>query len=282
MLLLPNAKINAGLQIVRKRPDGYHDLQTLFLPVTLSDILEFLPQTDTSLPFSLTLTGRTFPCPVEDNICYKAWVLLKREYNLPPLRLHLHKNIPNGAGLGGGSSDAAFLLQGLNTYFNLQIPQNRLIEYAAELGSDCAFFIHNEPALASGRGEIMHPASLQLSDNHIVIIKPPVSVSTAEAYSMVKPVIPEKNIQDIIKLPVEKWKHYLINDFEASVFSIHPELKKLKEMLYVSGALYASMSGSGSAIYGIFRQAPRLPQLPDDYFIWQGRLKKAVPETDTA
>ncbi|HYX10289.1 MAG TPA: 4-(cytidine 5'-diphospho)-2-C-methyl-D-erythritol kinase [Bacteroidales bacterium] len=273
MLLFPNAKINAGLHIIRKRQDGYHDLETLFLPIGLNDILEFLPQKDVSEGFSLTLTGTTFLCPTKENICYKAWALLEKEYNLPPLKIHLHKNIPNGAGLGGGSSDAAFLLKGLNSYFNLNIPDDRLIEYAARLGSDCAFFIRNIPSLATGRGEILQQVTIKPSCRHIAIVKPPASVSTAEAYSLVKPAVPKKSIREIIKLPVERWKQQLVNDFEVSVFAAHPELKELKETLYNSGASYAAMSGSGSAIYGIFRQPPALPQLPDDYFVWKGMLK---------
>ena len=272
MLLFPNAKINAGLHIIRKRPDGFHELETLFLPIGLSDILEFLPQEDISQGFSLTLTGATFPCPTEENICYKAWELLRKVYNLPPLLVHLHKQIPNGAGLGGGSSDAAFLLKGLNTYFNLDITDDELIEYASRLGSDCAFFIRNTPSIATGRGEILHPITFQPSYRHIVIVKPPVSVSTAEAYSLVRPAVHEKSIHEVVKLPVEKWKHHLVNDFEGSVFKSHPELKELKEMLYSSGASYAAMSGSGSAMYGIFRQPPSLPQLPEEYFIWEGML----------
>ena len=246
MLLYPNAKINLGLNVVRKRSDGYHDIETLFYPVpSLCDILE--------LTLSDKLEMHVFQAEIAgENLCEKAWRLMHAHFGIPPVSIHLYKKIPMGAGLGGGSSDAAFTLAGLNDLFGLKIPQDDLAALAAGLGSDCAFFIYNRPMLARGRGEILAPYDFSLEGYRLQICPQDVFVSTREAYAGITPHTPAHPIESVLKRPVDTWKDLLVNDFEATVFRSHPELAVAKEALYAGGARYAAMTGSGSALFAIY------------------------------
>jgi 4-diphosphocytidyl-2-C-methyl-D-erythritol kinase len=252
MIVFPNAKINIGLHVATKRPDGYHNLETIFYPVQLSDALEMAETKETSISFSgLPVDGLP-----ENNLVLKAYQLLKNDFHLPPVQFHLHKVIPTGAGLGGGSSDAAFTLKMLNDFFQLKLNTEQLKTYAAILGADCSFFIENKPAFATGIGDQLSPVKIDLSGYRIVILKSNVSVSTAIAYQNITPSEPEFKLQKLAELPVTEWKNVVVNDFEKSVFPIFPEIEKWKKKLYELGAEFASMSGSGSAVYGIFRHLP--------------------------
>ncbi|MBQ7941854.1 MAG: 4-(cytidine 5'-diphospho)-2-C-methyl-D-erythritol kinase [Muribaculaceae bacterium] len=250
MIKFPNAKINLGLNIVNRRPDGYHDIETVFYPINLQDAVEIVPAKGNET--TLTTYGRKINCPVEKNLVMKAFRALEKDFNLPPVDIHLHKNIPDGAGLGGGSSDAASTLLILNEMFKLGIPTSDLAKRAARLGADCAFFIYNTPMKATGIGDILSPAEVRLQGKTLLLVKPDVSVPTAEAYSMVKPQKSETDIISILNSPVDTWHNTLKNDFETSVFAKHPELATIKAQIYEKGAIYASMSGSGSSIFGIF------------------------------
>ena len=254
MILFPPAKINLGLHVLRKREDGYHDLDTCMVPIPLCDVLEILP----SKQFEYHQTGLTIPGATDDNLCVKAYNLLKLEYNLPPVYMHLRKEIPMGAGLGGGSSDAAYVLTGLNTLFELKLSNSKLEEYAAKLGSDCPFFVKNEAQIARGRGEILSPCTLDLKGMYLKIINPGIHIGTKEAYSGVLPNADGASVSSLIEEPIESWKDQLKNDFEVSVFSSHSILKEIKEKLYDEGAIYAAMSGSGSTMFGIFKEKPTL------------------------
>ena len=248
MITFPNAKINIGLNITEKRPDGYHNLETIFYPIELCDTLEFVKGEETKFTYSgLDIEGES-----DNNLIMKAYRLLKEEFNLPPINIHLHKAIPMGAGLGGGSADAAFMLKMLNDEFNLGLSAQELEKRAAKLGADCAFFIENKQILGKGIGNIFEPTTVNLAGYHIVLIKPEVHVSTAEAYGGCKPQRWNVPLEEAVKHPITEWKNYVFNDFEKTVFSAHPELAKIKNMLYNKGAIYAAMSGSGSTIYGIF------------------------------
>lgn len=248
MLTFPNAKINIGLNITEKRPDGYHNLETIFYPIELCDTLEFVQTEEAKFSYSgLEIEGDS-----DNNLIMKAYRLLKEEFDLPAINIHLHKAIPMGAGLGGGSADAAFMLKMLNDEFNLGLSSIELQQRATKLGADCPFFIDNKPVLAKGIGNIFEPTTINLSGYHIVLIKPDVHVSTAEAYGGCRPQRWTTPLEEAIKQPISEWKNYIFNDFEKTVFIAHPELAKIKEMLYEKGAIYAAMSGSGSTIYGIF------------------------------
>lgn len=250
MLTFPNAKINIGLNITEKRPDGYHNLETIFYPIELCDTLEFVQTEEAKFSYSgLEIEGDS-----DNNLIMKAYRLLKDEFNLPPINIHLHKAIPMGAGLGGGSADAAFMLKMLNDEFNLGLSSIELQQRATKLGADCPFFIDNKPVLAKGIGNIFESTEVNLSGYHIVLIKPNVHVSTAEAYGGCKPQRWTTPLEEAIKQPISEWKNYIFNDFEKTVFIAHPELAEIKEMLYEKGAIYAAMSGSGSTIYGIFNK----------------------------
>ena len=242
MILFPTAKINLGLNIVEKRSDGYHNIETIFYPIPLCDALE-IKNMDENFPSTtdcdLKITGNQLEGNEQDNLVVKAYQLLKRDFKLPRIHIHLYKQIPSQAGLGGGSSDAAFMIKLLDERFRLNLGYAEMERYAANLGADCAFFIRNEAAFAEG------------------IVKPPVAVSTQEAYSHVVPQRPATCCKDIVKQPVETWKDELKNDFETSVFKNHPQLKEIKEELYRQGACYASMSGSGSSLYGLFKENPK-------------------------
>lgn len=251
MVSFPGCKINLGLHIVRKRADGYHDLETCFYPVPWQDILEIIP----AETLSFTSTGTVIPGAAETNLCLRAYHLLKTDFNLPPVSMHLHKVLPMGAGLGGGSSDGAHTLRMLNTIFSLGLSADALAAYAARLGSDCAFFLHAAPRLGTGRGEILEPIAVSLKDKYLLIVKPDVHVSTAEAYAGVVPAVPAHNLKEILERhPPEAWKELVYNDFEASVFRKYPAIGAVKDALYKQGALYASMSGSGASVFGIFNK----------------------------
>jgi 4-diphosphocytidyl-2-C-methyl-D-erythritol kinase len=252
MIVFPNAKINIGLNVVSKRDDGFHNLETIFYPVKLADALEFAESDETRL----TSSGIQIDGALENNLILKAFNLIKADFNLPPLQFHLHKLIPFGAGLGGGSSNAAFTLKMLNDYYNLGLCTDQLESFASKIGADCPFFIQNKPTFATGIGNKFHPIELDLSDFEIVILKPNISVNTPEAYRNVIPRNPKFRLTQIIKTPVDDWKNLIVNDFEKSVFMKYPQIAELKQLLYEFGANYASMSGSGSAVFGIFRHLP--------------------------
>lgn len=252
MIVFPNCKINLGLNILCKRDDGFHDLETVFFPVGLYDVLEILPATGNLSKFAVT---GILPGSPDDNLCVKAYHLLKKEYpQLPEINMHLHKAIPLGAGLGGGSADAAFMLRLLDTKFNCNIPVHKMREYALQLGSDCPFFLINVPCLATSRGEILEPVNLSLSGYKILLVNAGIHINTGETFKQIIPAIPAKKIKEIIQQPIESWKTELVNDFEKIIFKNYPEVKKIKEGLYENGAVYASMSGSGSTVYGIFKK----------------------------
>jgi 4-diphosphocytidyl-2-C-methyl-D-erythritol kinase len=252
MVSFPPCKINLGLHIVDKRPDGYHNLVTCFYPVPWHDVLEVIQASD----FSFSGSGLPVPGKPEDNLCIRAYQLLKKDFDLAPVQMHLHKIIPMGAGLGGGSADAAWTLRTLSQLFALQLTPEQLRYYAAQLGSDCVFFTQDKPMLGTGRGEELQNIALSLKGKFIVLVKPDVHVSTAEAYGGVTPRQPERDLKEVLeKSPVESWKEQVSNDFEESVFRRYPVIGEIKRILYENGAQYASMSGSGSAVFGLFSTA---------------------------
>ena len=252
MISFPNAKINLGLYITEKRPDGFHNLETVFLPVGWCDVLEFVEADK----LQLTSSGIRIDGDKESNLVIKAYRLLEKEFELPPLKIHLHKQIPFGAGLGGGSADGAFMLQMLNKSFDLKLSEEKLMDFSAILGSDCSFFIKNKPVFATGRGEIMNIINTELNGMFLFLVKPPVEVSTAQAFKFISPEKPKISLQQLISLPVNEWKNKIKNQFESSVFQQYPEIETIKNQLYEHGAVYASMSGSGSCVFGLFQQSP--------------------------
>lgn len=268
MIVFPNCKINLGLQILRRRPDGFHDLNTVFYPVPLQDALEIIHQTE-GRESRFHLSGMSLDIGAEDNICFKAWQVLKKDFpELPPVNIHLHKTIPTGAGLGGGSADGAFTLLVLNKKFNLGLTEEQLIEYALQLGSDCPFFIKNKPCFATGRGEQMEELELDLSDYKMVLINPGIHVNTGWAFRQIKPNDQRDSLRKHISLPVIEWKYYLQNDFEAPVITAHPEVGNIRSQLYDQQATYAAMSGSGSTVFGLFpKNATPTLNFPEHYFV---------------
>ncbi|WP_207532822.1 4-(cytidine 5'-diphospho)-2-C-methyl-D-erythritol kinase [Desertivirga arenae] len=257
MIVFPNAKINIGLNILNRRSDGYHNLETVFYPIQIKDALEVIEGAE----LTFTATGIEIPGHANENLCLKAWHLLKDDFGIPPVGIHLHKGIPIGAGLGGGSADAAFFIRLMNEKFELGLSTERMQTYARRLGADCAFFVKNEPVFAFGKGDEFDNIVLDLRSYYLVLVMPPVHVSTGEAYRGVKPQIPKESLKDLIKLPVGEWKYHVKNDFEASIFTNHPSIRGVKSALYEAGALYASMSGSGASVYGIFEKELTLPEL---------------------
>lgn len=254
MITFPNAKINLGLNIVEKRPDGYHNLETIFYPINLQDALEVTRRENNDKEYTLHISGSPLEGEPEDNLVVKAYKLLKKDYpGLLPVDIHMHKHIPAGAGLGGGSSDAACMIKLLNDKFSLGLSTERMEEYAVKLGADCAFFIRNKPVFATGIGNLFEPVELSLKGYHIILIKPDIFVSTRDAFAEIKPVRPAVSLKEIVKQPMETWKHSMKNDFEDSVFKKFPEIAAIKDELYDLGAVYAAMSGSGSSVYGIFK-----------------------------
>jgi 4-diphosphocytidyl-2-C-methyl-D-erythritol kinase len=276
MLNFPNAKINLGLNVIERRADGFHNIETIFYPVPLSDILEIIKngedKEDDGNKARLFITGMDIPGNPESNLCVKAFHLLDKDFNLSPVDIHLHKLTPMGAGLGGGSSDGAFALILLNNLFGLSLNGTRLSDYAAQLGSDCSFFIRNKPAFGAGKGNELEEMALDLKGYYLVLIKPDVFVGTAEAYAGIRPSLPEMSVKEIAKLSLPEWKGKMINDFEISILPKYPEIRKVKEELYRQGALYASMTGSGSAVYGIFEKEMSLKDNFKGMFYWEGKL----------
>jgi 4-diphosphocytidyl-2-C-methyl-D-erythritol kinase len=270
VIFFPNCKINLGLHILQKRADGFHDLQTVFYPIPVQDGLEIIRNAWPSAePIELTCSGLAVDTSPENNICYRACQLLKKDFpGLPPLKIHLHKTIPLGAGLGGGSADGAFTLLLLNRKFNLELTEEQLISYALQLGSDCPFFIINQPCFATGRGEKLERIDLDLSAYRIVLVNPGIPVNTGWAFSQAVPSGGKRSLKEIVALPVAEWRKNLDNDFEKTVFALHPEIKTIKDQLYEQGAVYASMSGSGSTLYALFPKTD-LPQFgfPPHYFM---------------
>ena len=272
MLLYPPAKINIGLLITEKRPDGFHNIETVFYPIPLCDSLSVeAAGADASCQLDFSCDGiELSENKTHDNLCCKAYHLLHADYRLPPASIHLHKAIPVGAGLGGGSSDAAYTLLALNDLFQLNISKEKLTQYASRLGSDCAFFLQGTPAFGTGKGDILKPIALSLAGYHILLVKPPVFVSTADAYSSVTPRKTQHHLPEILQSPVSEWRHTVFNDFELSVFKKFPEIGRIKEILYREGAVYANMSGSGSTVYGIFDKKPDdVAKMFTECFVWQ-------------
>ena len=277
MITFPIAKINLGLNIVERRPDGYHNLETVFYPVQIKDALE------------LTIMNTHFPSPTDcdikvtnmevegdeqRNLVVRAYQLLKQDFHqMPRVHAHLWKGIPTQAGMGGGSSDCAYTIRLLNEMFTLGLTDDQMINYTARLGADCPFFILSRPAYAEGIGERLHPISLDLSSYYIGVVRPNIPVSTREAFSLIKPTRPVKCCHDIVMQPIETWREQLKNDFELSVFALHPEIGAIKQQLYDLGAIYAAMSGSGSAVFGIFRDKINIKEyFPVDTFTYCGKL----------
>jgi len=252
MVFFPNCKINLGLKILRKRPDGYHDLETVFYPLPLKDVLEVVRAGE------LHFSASGIPIPggnADENLCLRAWRLLKEDIkDLPPVHIYLYKQIPIGAGLGGGSADGAFMLRLLDACFHLELGQEKLLHYAARLGSDCPFFILNKPCLGGGRGEQLEALDLDLSRYSFLLVHPGIHISTARAFSQIQPALPKRSLREIIQQPVISWATELVNDFEAPALREHPELGIIREKLYGAGALYAAMTGSGSSFFGIFEK----------------------------
>ncbi|MDD4589804.1 MAG: 4-(cytidine 5'-diphospho)-2-C-methyl-D-erythritol kinase [Parabacteroides sp.] len=268
MICFPNAKINLGLNIVSKRPDGFHNIETVFYPIPIKDALEVI---SAKVP-SFNQTGIDIDTPAEKNLVTKALNLLMGKYALPQMAVYIHKYIPFGAGLGGGSSDAANMLRLVNDYCQLNISDKELEELASGIGADCPFFIQNKPVFASGTGNIFESVDLSLSGFYLCLVKPNITVSTSEAYSMVKPHYPFFSLKETITKPITEWKEIMQNDFETSVFAKFPVIGSIKKSLYREGAIYASMSGSGSSVYGLFEYPTDLKTKFNGCFVWSGQL----------
>ena len=257
MITYPNAKLNLGLNVVAKRADGYHDLETVFYPVPITDALEVFPM-DPDFPSAvdcdLKVTNLHIEGDEQKNLVVRAYQLLKQDFpTLPRIHAHLYKGIPTQAGMGGGSSDCGFMITLLNRQFQLGLSDQQMIDYAARLGADCAFFVLNQPCYAEGIGERLQPIALDLTGWYLAVVRPDIPVSTREAFSLIVPQHPAQNCRDVVMQPVETWRDALTNDFEKSVFALHPEIGSIKDQLYEMGAVYAAMSGSGSSLFGLFR-----------------------------
>ncbi|HXB30064.1 MAG TPA: 4-(cytidine 5'-diphospho)-2-C-methyl-D-erythritol kinase [Puia sp.] len=264
MISFPHAKINLGLSVISKRPDGFHNLETVFYPLLLRDALEIIPSKENRF----FQTGLQIPPGKKDNLVMIAYQMLKKTYpQITPIEIHLHKSIPLGAGLGGGSSDAAETLKLINNLFDLHIPGKEMDDYALKLGSDCPFFMQSSPCIARGRGEILEPVSLDLSAYSILLVHPEIRIETAWAYSKIKSSLPENDLKKSILQPVQNWANSIRNDFELPVFEVYPAIRKIKEKLYMSGAIYAAMTGSGSTVFGIFKKS----ELPDSLEVENAR-----------
>jgi 4-diphosphocytidyl-2-C-methyl-D-erythritol kinase len=259
MIVYPNAKINIGLNITERRPDGYHNLETIFYPLMIKDALEVIE----SKVLSFQSSGIDIPGDSTKNLCLKAYHLIKQHFDIPPVSIHLHKHIPIGAGLGGGSADAAFFIKLVNEMFNLRLTNEAMMNYARKLGADCAFFINNEPVYAYGKGDRFEHIDFDLSVYKLVLVMPQVHVSTAEAYGGIKPVPLVISLKELIKQPIHEWKGLVKNDFEEHIFKAYPLISEVKQSLYDAGALYASMSGSGASVFGIFEDLPDLSYLQE-------------------
>lgn len=276
MITFPNAKINLGLNIVEKRPDGYHNLETIFYPIPLQDALEITPWEDGERKYKLAQSGIQIAGDDEHNLVVKAYKLLDSLHNLPPIEINLLKHIPSGAGLGGGSADAAFMLCMLNQHFQLNIPNEQLEVYAAQLGADCAFFVENKPTFAEGIGNIFSPIELSLKGYKLLLVKPDIFVSTRDAFAQIKPKRPSISLKEVAKMPIEAWKTYMVNDFEESVFPQFPAIADIKAKLYDMGAIYASMSGSGSSVFALFKGDATLPKVDfgEGAFVFEAMISR--------
>ncbi len=271
MLHFPSCKINIGLYVVNRRNDGYHNIESAFYPVSfLTDILEIVESENNCDNYFFS--GLGFDVSKEQNLCFKVVELLRKNYTFPKIDLYLHKVVPMGAGLGGGSADAAKTLLMINSIFNLNISYDILKSYALELGSDCPFFIENKPQIGEGRGEILKPFLTNLSGKYLLVVKPNIHITTSQAYKNVVPNDSRISIEEILKKEIREWKTYLENDFEKSVFAQFPQIMELKATLYSMGAIYAQMSGSGAACYGIFSEKPKTYNIPSDWQCFVGRL----------
>jgi 4-diphosphocytidyl-2-C-methyl-D-erythritol kinase len=264
MLTFANAKINLGLFLTEKRADNYHNLQTVFYPIKIHDVVELVDSSETSM----LIKGIDIPGDATDNLCLKAFKTLQADFNLPHQQIILLKNIPVGAGLGGGSSDAAFLVKLVNQKFNLGLNDEQMEAYVRPLGADCAFFIKNKPTYAFAKGDEFEELAIDLSTYYLVLVKPPVHVSTVQAYSKVKVKQPSTSLKDLIHLPLQDWQAHVLNDFEPSVFESYPQIDEIKTKLYQSGAKFALMSGSGSSVFAIFEKEMKLPDLEKDNLVF--------------
>lgn len=260
MITSPIAKINLGLNVVEKRADGYHNLETVFFPVPIEDTLEVQPMNadcPLTVDCDLQVSNNPIDCDPQDNLVVKAYKLLKADFpTLPRIHCHLWKRIPSQAGMGGGSSDCAYMIRLLNEQFQLGLSDEQMMAYAAKLGADCAFFIKSQPCYAEGIGEQLTPIKLDLTGWTLCVVRPDIPVPTREAFSRIRPHYPAINCREAVSQPVETWKDTLVNDFEESVFALHPEIGAIKDKLYKMGATYAAMSGSGSALFGLFKEEP--------------------------
>jgi 4-diphosphocytidyl-2-C-methyl-D-erythritol kinase len=272
MLCFPNAKINVGLHVISRRSDGYHNIETVFWPIGLADILEVVPLPGVpSGNVALTVTGLPVEGTAEDNLCVRAYHLLSGNFGLPAVDIHLHKIIPSQGGLGGGSSDAAFMLKCLNVQFELYLDDDRLCDYASELGSDCAFFIRNKPLFGYERGNRFREIPVFKEHLECVVVNPGVFIKTSGAYSAIRPGKPAEELETLIRMPIVQWRDRISNDFENHAIGLHPVIGEIREKLYQQGAAYAAMSGSGSSVYGIFKdKAPSVKELFPDFFCWTG------------
>ena len=266
MVVFPNCKINLGLHILNKREDGFHDIETIFFPVPVEDALEIIVNNDSQQQIAYTSSGIEVEGSIDNNLCVKAYHLLKKDFpQLPNIKLHLHKAIPMGAGLGGGSADGAFTLKLLNNKFHLHLTEEQLIMYALQLGSDCPFFIYNKACFATGRGEQLKAIELNLSGYYLVIINPGIHVNTGWAFKQITPCKRATSLLSVIGEPIETWKEKLTNDFEESVFIQYPEIERIKNLLYQNNAVYAGMTGTGSTIFGIFKERPTPIAVQENY-----------------
>ncbi|QKG53388.1 4-(cytidine 5'-diphospho)-2-C-methyl-D-erythritol kinase [Hymenobacter sp. BRD67] len=275
MLSFPNAKLNLGLYVTARRPDGYHELETVFLPLPWNDALEVLPAPKGQVAANLTLTGRPIPGEAATNLCLRAYELLKADFAaLPAMQLHLHKIVPIGAGLGGGSADAAFALRAIAEVGGLPLTTAQLESYARRLGADCAFFMENTPRLARGKGDIFEPIDLNMRGTACVVVYPNLHISTAQAFAGIVPQAPAYPLREALAQPMSSWRTTVSNDFEAALAPTFPVLNNIKNLLYNAGAGYASLSGSGSAVYALFPDRPEAPALPwpAEYLVWRGLL----------
>jgi 4-diphosphocytidyl-2-C-methyl-D-erythritol kinase len=272
MISFPKAKINLGLRVLEKRPDGFHDIETIFYPVALSDALEFVLLSGKGREDELVMTGIDIKTRPEKNLVIRAVKKLRRDYPVPLLKIHLHKAIPAGAGLAGGSSDAACILRSINKCFRFSITEDDLKAIALELGSDCPYFMNPVPSYATGRGEILKPVSPMLEGFHIVLLNPGFTINTKEAYHNCFPTRYEIGLEQLITAPISKWKKSIVNDFEDFVFKVYPLVAELKSALYRSGAVYSSMTGSGSTVYGIYNANPKITSKMQEYMIYKGIL----------
>lgn len=270
MIRFPDCKINLGLSVVARRSDGFHDIESIFIRIPFLDVLEVVPSKDGQMHFDLS--GIVVKGDPKHNICMEAFRLLDKDYDIGPVSVHLHKNIPTGAGLGGGSSDGACMLLLLNELLELNLTVGQLKDYAALLGSDCPFFIENKVAFVSGRGEILNEIQLAIEGKWIVVVNPGIHISTAEAFSMIKPARPLFSLSSVANLPPAEWKQHIVNDFEKSVCLLHPLIAEIKNELYEAGAFYASMSGSGSSVYGLFDDEPAAIPVLQKHNHWKGRI----------